>query len=195
MIVMGIESLLPFLKEADRLKSVTRQTLVHSGERVENSAEHAWHLALAVLIFRKVAPENLDVNKAIKMALLHDIVEIDAGDVFVYDDPGSKEAKESLAIERLSSLLPAETAAEVSGIWREFEMGESNEAKYVSALDRFLPLYSNYLNKGYSWKNHGITSDRVIAKNHPPIEQGLAPLWEIAKKMIDESVAEGHLSR
>ena len=190
---MQIEALLPFLKEADRLKSVTRQTLVHSGERVENSAEHSWHLAVAVLIFQKMAPPNLDVNKAIKMALLHDIVEIDAGDTFVYDDSSSKFAKESLAMERLSNLLPREIAAEISDTWKEFEKGDCVEAKYVSALDRFLPLYSNYLNKGHSWKKHGITSDRVVGKNGPPMQQGLAPLWEVAQKMIDEAIAEGDL--
>lgn len=192
---MEIESLLPFIKEADRLKSVTRQTLIHSGERVENSAEHSWHLALAVLVFQKTAPENLDINKAIKMALLHDIVEIDAGDVFVYGDLSAKADKEKLAIERLSSLLPPDVASEVSGTWKEFEAGESIEAKYVAAIDRFLPLYSNYLNKGYSWKNHGIISNRVIEKNQQPIEGGLAPLWEVAKKMIEEAIAEKHLDR
>ena len=192
---MNIEALLPFLLEADRLKTVNRQALIHNGGRRENSAEHSWHLAIAVLIFQKLAPQNIDINKAVKMALLHDIVEIDAGDTFVYGDLSSKKAEEAAALERLTGLLPEEIAEDFRQVWIEFETGESVESKYVSAIDRFLPLYSNVLNKGYSWKNHGITADRVIAKNQPPIESGLPALWEVAEKMINEAVSKGDLDR
>ena len=190
---MQIDSLLPFILEADRLKNVHRQTLVHNGGRPENSAEHSWHLAMAVMVFQKLAPQDLDLNKAIKMALLHDIVEIDAGDTFVYDDMSSKKIKEAEALERLMGLLPEEIASEFKNIWLEFEEGVSIESKYVSALDRFLPMYSNYLNQGHSWKNHNISSTRVIAKNQPPILAGLPQLWETAKIMIEESIQSGHL--
>jgi putative hydrolase of HD superfamily len=192
---MQIESLLPFLVEADRLKNIDRQTLVHNGGRPENSAEHSWHLAIAVLVFQKLAPADMDINKAIRMALLHDIVEIDAGDMFIYGDLSTKKSKESAGLKRLMGLLPTDIAEEFAETWLEFEKGESAEAKYVSALDRFLPLYSNFLNEGYSWKNHGIPSSRVIAKNQPPIEAGLAPLWEVASKMIAEAINRGHLDQ
>ena len=190
---MSIEALLPFLKEADLLKLVNRQTLIHSGGRQENSAEHSWHLAIAVLLFQKNAPEDLDMAKAIKMALLHDIVEIDAGDVFVYGDQSAKADKELEALGRLTGLLPEDLAKEFSDIWLEFEKGESPEAKYVSALDRFLPMFSNYLNEGHSWKKHGITSSRVVAKNQPPIQAGLPDLWDTVSKMLENCVSEGRL--
>lgn len=192
---MQIDSLLPFVAEIDRLKTINRQSLIHTGGRHENSAEHSWHLAMCVLVFKEFAPPGTDIEKAIKMALLHDIVEIDAGDTFVYADLSGKKEKELQALERLTSLLPENLAAEFKSIWNEFEDGASNEAKYVSAIDRFLPMFSNVLNSGYSWKKHGITSAQVIAKNGPPIQAGLPQLWETAKKMIEESIARGDLAR
>jgi putative hydrolase of HD superfamily len=190
---MQADALLPFLLEMDRLKSISRQTLVYQGRRAENAAEHSWHLAIAVLIFRHLAPPNLDIEKSLRMALLHDIVEIDAGDTFIYDESGDKNPKEIAALHRLASLLPAELGSDFQQIWLEFEKRESIEARYVNALDRFLPLYSNALNQGYSWKKHGISATNVIAKNQSPIESGLPSLWETAKRLIDEAVASGHL--
>jgi putative hydrolase of HD superfamily len=192
---MQIESLFPFLIEADRLKQVNRQTLIHNGGRHENSAEHSWHLALAAMIFQKFAPPELDLNKAIKMALLHDLVEIDAGDVIVYGDHSNKREKETAALERLTNLLPDEIGSEFRNIWHEFEDGQSIEAKYVSAIDRFLPLFSNLLNDGYAWKNHGITSSQVIGKNQPLIEEGIPQLWEVVRKLIEEAIQKNHLAR
>jgi putative hydrolases of HD superfamily len=180
-----IAALLIFLKEIDRLKTIERKTPIHSGGRLENSAEHSWHLALAVLIFQDFAPKGIDLNKAIKMALLHDIVEIDAGDVFVYEEQPHKKANEVKALERITSLLPTHLAAEFTQIWNEFEDGKSIEAKHVHALDRFLPLYSNYLNDGYSWKKHQISANRIVAKNKPPIQAGIPELWEHAQKMVE----------
>ncbi len=190
---MIFENLLPFIKEIDRLKTIDRQTPIHVGGRVENTAEHSWHLAMTVMVFEKMSPVKLDINKAVKMALLHDIVEIDAGDVIIYGDQSSKKEKEALARERIFGLLPDLIAEDFKAIWNEFEEGQSAEAKYVSAIDRFLPLYSNYLNGGYSWKNHDVKADKVINKCEPPIAGGLPALWEVAKKMIDESIANGNL--
>ena len=190
---MSIESLLPFIKEIDRLKLIDRNTPIHAGGRVENTAEHSWHLAMTVLVFEKMSPVKLDINKAVKMALLHDIVEIDAGDVIIYGDQSSKKDKEALARDRIFGLLPEAIAGEFKAIWDEFEEGHSPEAKYVSAIDRFLPLYSNYLNGGYSWKNHNVKADKVIGKCEPPINGGLPELWLVAQKMITESIANGNL--
>jgi putative hydrolase of HD superfamily len=190
---MRAEALLPFLKEVDRLKAVQRQTLVHSGERKENSAEHSWHLALAVLIFHNLAAEEIDLGRALTMALLHDLVEIDAGDTFVYANRADRKEKERAALDRVTGLLPESLGSEFKNAWLELEANESAEAKFVSALDRFLPLYSNYLNGGHSWKNHQITSDQVVAKNKDPISEGVPELWEIAGRMIEEARVRGDL--
>lgn len=192
---MDIDTLLPFIKEIDKLKSVERQTLIYTGERRENSAEHSWHLALSVLVCSSLAPEKIDVVKAMKMALLHDLVEIDAGDVIIYADQSGKKESEQKALTRLMSLLPEVLKYELEPIWQEFELGESAEARFVSALDRFLPLYSNVLNSGYSWKNHQVSFDKVITKCQPPIESGFPELWNLSKKMIDESVERGILKK
>lgn len=192
---MTVSNLLPFIKEIDRLKLIERQTPIHAGGRPENTAEHSWHLAMTVLVFEKLSPQKLDINKAVKMALLHDIVEIDAGDVIIYADQSSKKDKEALARDRIFGLLPDAIAKEFKEIWNEFEDGESPEAKFVSAIDRFLPLYSNYLNGGYSWKNHNVKADKVVHKCQPPISQGLPELWNVALKMIEESVANGNLQK
>ena len=188
-----IEALLPFVKEIDRLKTINRQTPIHAGGRVENTAEHSWHLAMTVMVFEKMSPVKIDINKAVKMALLHDIVEIDAGDVIIYGDQSSKKEKEALARERIFGLLPSEIGEDFKNIWNEFEEGQCAEAKFVSAIDRFLPLYSNFLNGGYSWKNHNVKAATVINKCEPPIVGGIPELWTVAKQMIDESIANGNL--
>ena len=190
-----IEALLPFIKEIDRLKTINRQTPIHAGGRVENTAEHSWHLAMTVLVFEKMSPVKIDINKAVKMALLHDIVEIDAGDVIIYGDQSSKKEKEAKARERIFGLLPSEIGEDFKSIWNEFEEGQCAEAKFVSAIDRFLPLYSNFLNGGYSWKNHNVKAATVINKCEPPINGGIPELWTVAKQMIDESIANGNLKQ
>ena len=169
---MQIEQILPFILEIDKLKKIERQALIHTGGRRENTAEHSWHLALSVMVLCKTSPVELNLDKAIKMALLHDIVEIDAGDTFVYNETADKKDKELQAIERITNLLPAEIGQDLKAIWLEFESGESAEAKFVSAIDRFLPLYSNYLNEGYSWQNHKVTSTQVEKRVGPPIQAG-----------------------
>ena len=186
---MKIEALLPFLKEIDRLKQVDRQTLIHNGGRKENSAEHSWHLAVAVVIFQKFATTEIDLLKATTMALLHDLVEVDAGDTFIYADQTDKASKELATLARVTALLPVELGSDFRDLWIEFEECETAEAKYVSALDRFLPLYSNYLNEGHSWREHGISSERVVAKNKGPISTGIPQLWDLAMKMVDETKA------
>ena len=191
---MKIEELFLFIKEIDLLKKVERQALVHNGGRRENSAEHSWHLAVVALVLQSFAPKNIDINKAIKMAILHDIVEIYAGDTIVYGDLSGKEEAELKAIERLSSLLPNEISSTFKETWLEFEKGESIEAKYISAIDRFLPIFSNYLNEGHAWKNHNITLSKIIHKCEEPISSGLPELWELTKKLLQESVNKGDLN-
>lgn len=190
---MTLETLLPFIKEIDLLKKVERQALIHSGGRRENTAEHSWHLAMTVLVFQSLSPEKIDVNKALKMALLHDVVEIYAGDTFALGDLGNKQESELAALEKLMGLLPPSISTDLKEIWLEFEEGTSAEAKFVSAIDRFLPMYSNYLNEGYSWKNHNVSSERLISRTKAPIQKGFPELWDIAQRMITESIANGNL--
>jgi len=192
---MKPEELLPFLKEVDLLKSVERQNILHNGGRRENTAEHSWHLAIAVLLFQSFAAEELDLLKALKMALLHDVVEIDAGDTFVYDESSSKSVKELAAIKRLTGLLPTELGTDLQGIWLEFDAGESMESKFVSGLDRFLPVFSNFLNQGHTWKQHGISLSQVLGKIKKPIETGIPALWPAVQKMIEDTVSQGHLKK
>lgn len=193
---MSIEAQLQFIQEIDKLKSIERQTLNYYGGRRENSAEHSWHLAMAVLIFQNQAEhKNLDIFKALKMALLHDIVEIDAGDVVIYGDQSQKAEKEAVAAQRLFGLLPADQAQELSEIWEEFEKRESPEARYVASLDRFLPLMSNYLSGGYSWKNHQVTYEQVIEKNQGTMPKSVPTLWKTALRMLDEAVSKGFLKK
>jgi len=191
---MQIQDVLNFVREADRLKLIERQSLIHSGGRRENTAEHSWHLALTTLVMARFSPTPVDSNKAVLMALLHDLVEIDAGDTFVYGDLSNKAEAEQKAIERLTGLLPPEIGAEIKSIWMEFEKGECAEAKLVSAVDRFLPIYSNVLNAGHSWKKHGVTRDQVIARCERPVPQGLPGPGEVTGRMLDQAVQKGDLS-
>jgi putative hydrolase of HD superfamily len=190
-----IGSILSFVQEIDRLKTIERYTLIHNGGRKENSAEHSWHLALTVLAFQALAPSGCDINKAIKMALLHDVVEIDAGDTFIYGDHSAKKSEELKAAERIFGLLPHEIEQELKVIWNEFEDGNCVESKFVSALDRFLPIFSNHLNNAYSWKNHNVTFEQIVAKNKPPIIKGFPELWSVAEKMIKETLKSEGLEK
>jgi putative hydrolase of HD superfamily len=181
-----IKTLLGFIKEVDRLKTVERQTLIHSGGRRENSAEHSWHLAMAVFVFHSMTKSEADLLKCLKMAIFHDVVEVDAGDTFVYGDQSEQNEKEVLAINRLSSLLPEKIGKDLRETWLEFEEAKTPEAKFVKALDRFLPVYANLLNNGYTWKKHGISGEQISRKNRPPIEAGIPELWPVTEKMLSE---------
>ena len=195
---MNYLELVKFITEIDKLKHIHRQTLTFHGKRDENSAEHSWHLAMAVLVFPRIAnEENLDVLKAVKLALIHDLVEIDAGDTFVYHDQfdSDKEKNEKLAAERLFGLLPKELSEEFHLLWQEFELRESNEAKYVAAIDRFLPIMANSLNGGHSWKKHNVSFDQVVKKNKQKILDGSKTLWDEVEKCLNECVSNKLLNK
>lgn len=186
-----MDNLISFIQEVDKLKSVNRKTLNYHEKRYENSAEHSWHLALAVLVFASEANKSVDVLKCLKMAILHDIVEIDAGDQIIYcDDPGKFE-RELSAAQRIFGLLPKEIENEFLDLWIEFEKKETAEAKYVGSLDRFLPLMSNVLNQGHSWKKHQISYEQVIQKNAPAISAGSNTIWEEVEKMLQSCSQSG----
>ncbi len=190
-----LEKQLALVMELDQLKSVLRRTrLLGENQRRENSAEHSWHTALMALILEEHANEPVDISKVVKMLLLHDIVEIDAGDTFVYDTVAleDQEEKELAAAERLFGMLPSDQGDELKAIWFEFEQAETAEAKFAKALDRIIPMLMNYNNNGQSWQEHGVAKQQVININGR-IEQGSAVLWEKAMQIINDAVEKGWL--
>ena len=184
-----------FIREVDRLKEIFRQTVLINSRRAENDAEHSWHICLMVLVLAEHASSpGLDVLRVLKMLLVHDIVEIDAGDTFAYDPArmADQHAREVKAAERLFGLLPSDQAAEFRALWDEFEARETPEARFAAAVDRFQPMLLNCATEGSAWQRHGVTSDRVIARNRH-IADGSAAVWAYAAEMIREAVAHGHL--
>jgi len=141
------------------------------------------------------ANEPVDVNKVVRMALVHDIVEIDAGDTFLYDDEASlgKEEAERSAAERIFGLLPNDQGREMMSLWEEFEAGNTAEARFAAALDRLEPMMQNALTAGHAWKEHGVRKSQVVGKNRPIVEAGSKRLWRLAEGLLDEAVASGHL--
>ncbi len=190
-----LERQIDFIVEIDKLKHVLRRTYLVDGKRRENSAEHSWHLAAMAVLLVEYAREELDLARVVKMLLLHDVVEIDAGDTFAYDEAAhaDKNERERLAAERIFNLLPDDLAGEVFALWEEFEEGETPEAKYAEALDRFQPILLNYGSGGIAWQEHGISSEQVIARNRH-IEAGAPVLWTYVRGLIDRAVSSGRLA-
>ncbi len=184
-----------FIAEVDKLKGILRQTLVIASRRQENDAEHSWHLALLAITLAEHANEpNLDLLRVLKMIVIHDLVEIDAGDTFAYDTARrvDQHEREARAADRIFGMLPAEQSVEFRAWWDEFEARETPEAKFAAAVDRFQPMLLNCLTDGAAWQKHGVTKSMVIARNQH-IREGCAPLWDYARAMIDEAVAKGNL--
>ncbi len=190
-----IERQIAFIREIDKLKQVLRQTYLIDGKRRENSAEHSWHLAAMAVLLSEYAREELDLARVVKMLLLHDIVEIDAGDTFAYDEAAhaDKEERERLAAERIFNLLPCDLADEVFALWEEFEAGETPEAKFAEAMDRLQPILLNYGSGGIAWREHNISSEQVIARNRH-IEAGAPGLWTYVRGLIDRAEEAGYLA-
>jgi len=185
-----------FIAECDRLKEVFRQTINTQSRRAENDAEHSWHLCLCVIVLAEHANvRSLDVLRVLKMLIVHDLVEIDAGDTFAYDTAAmaDQHAREAVAAERIFGLLPADQAREFRGLWDEFEAKDTPEARFATAVDRFQPMLLNCRSQGAAWQRHGVTHDRVVARNRH-IADGCEPLWRYAEKMLQEIVDAGHLA-
>jgi putative hydrolase of HD superfamily len=186
---------LQFIMELDRLKGILRQTRVLDGARQENSAEHSWHLALCAVVLAEYAPGGMDLSRVLKMVLVHDVVEIDAGDAFCYDASANvgKEERERRAAERIFGLLPAEQGDELRALWEEFEAGASADARFAVALDRLQPLLLNFAGEGGSWRQHRVTHDQVVVRMSP-IRHGAPELWPAVVRLLDEAVARGYLA-
>lgn len=184
-----------FILEIDRLKGVLRRTILLDRSRHENSAEHSWHLALMALVLAEYASEPIDPLRVLQMVLVHDIVEIDAGDTYCYDEAANegKLEREEQAAERLFALLPEDQGGPMRSLWREFEAGESADARFAAALDRLQPLLHNYHTEGQAWRDHGVVRRQVIDRNGP-ISDGSERLWDYARDFIEDAVAKGYLA-
>jgi putative hydrolase of HD superfamily len=189
-----IASQLAFVVEIDRLKSVLRQTSLCDGTRRENSAEHSWHLAVMAAILAEHAGPGVDVPHVIRMLLVHDLVEIDAGDTFAFDVAANvgREARERTAAERLFGLLPPDQDAELRALWEEFEAQATPSARFAAALDRMQPLLNNHGSNGGSWRTHAITRAQVLARMRP-IEAALPALWSTVMDIVDANCACGNI--
>lgn len=190
-----LEKQLKLLIELDQLKNVLRRTRIKSAEgRLENSGEHSWHVALMAVLMEEHANAPVDICRVMKMLLIHDVVEIDAGDTFVYDTAASKEQaeKEIKAAERLFGMLPREQGKELLALWHEFEAAQTDDAKYAKALDRLIPMLLNYHNDGQSWQEHGVTREQALTINKR-IELGSVTLWDKAKEIIEDATDKGWL--
>lgn len=190
-----LEAQIGFVLEVEKLKQVFRQTLLPGDRRRENDAEHSWHLSLMAVLLVEYAAADVDLLKVLKMLLIHDVVEIDAGDTFVYDVAANedKAQREQRAADRLFGLLPTDQASAYRALWDEFEQRQSAEAHYAAALDRLQPLLLNFYSDGAAWHRHGIKKAQVIAYNEH-IGEGAPALWEFARKLIDSAVAKGFLA-
>jgi putative hydrolases of HD superfamily len=190
-----LEQQIAFVRELDKLKQVQRQTWLTDKRRKENTAEHSWHIAVMALVLSEYAPEdNLDLGRVMQMLLIHDIVEIDAGDTFCYDQAAvARQAdKEKEAAQRLFGLLPSDQAARFRDLWEEFENRRTAEARLAHSLDRLQPILNNYHTEGKSWRANGITRRQVRERNRI-VAEGAPRLWEYIEDLLRRAVERGYL--
>ncbi|MGB1238428.1 MAG: HD domain-containing protein [Pseudomonadales bacterium] len=193
---MTLSSQLSFILELDKLKAVQRKARVRAdANRYENSAEHSWHIAMAAHVLREYAEGDVDINRVVSMLLLHDIVEIDAGDTFAFAEPerlDAQHAQELAAAERLFGLLPAAQGQAYLALWLEFEAAQSVDACFAKAMDRILPLIQNMQNDGGSWAQHSVAKSQVLARNRF-LASSAPALWEYACAQIELACERGWL--
>jgi putative hydrolase of HD superfamily len=182
-----------FLSELDKLKDILRQSVVAATGRNENSAEHSWHLAMMAVVLAEHAPAGIDHHRVLKMLLVHDIVEIDAGDTFLYDaqGQGAKAEKEKAAADRIFHLLPPTLAKELRGMWDEFEAEATLEAKWAQGLDRMQALLQNLRTDGAAWTRHRITKSQVLDRNRK-IGDTMPEVWKALVAQIDWAESQGY---
>ena len=192
--VQDLIQIIDFVKQIDELKAVLRKTRPLGMERYENSAEHSWQVTLAALMLKDYAAQPVDINRVLRMLLIHDLCEIDTGDVIVYAAVGSAhEEAEAAATQRILGMLPNAMGDEYIALWHEFEASKSADARFAKALDRALPLIHNLNDQGHSWQSHGITKDQVKAVNGSRIKQGCPQLWKLLEPLVDEAELKGWL--
>lgn len=188
-----IESILTFMVEIEKLKDVHRKTKPVGLDRYENSAEHSWHVCLSALMLKDYANDPVDIDRVIKMLLIHDLGEIDAGDTIIYaSETEAIKREEEAGIRRILTLLPKGIADEFVTLWLEFELGESNDAKFAKAIDRVPPLLHNLHGEGHSWKKHNVSKEKVFDVNSR-IAKGSEALWDVVKTKLNKAVDDGLL--
>ena len=189
-----IERQLAFSLEIDKEKNIFRQTHLSAHGRKENDAEHAWHMAIMAYLLKEYANEPVDISRVMLMCLIHDIVEIDAGDTYAYDEEmlASQKEREDAAKERIFSLLPADQKAELTACFDEFEANDTPEARFAHAMDNFQPLLLNHSNGGSDWREHGVSAAQVYRRQEKTLA-GSARLYEITDMILKENVAKGNL--
>jgi putative hydrolase of HD superfamily len=191
--VENIERVLNFIVEIEKLKGVLRKTQPVGLDRYENSAEHSWHVCISALMLKDYADDEINIDRVIKMLLLHDLGEIDAGDTIVYaTETAENKAKEASGINRLLDILPAEQAKDYIELWHEFELGVTADSVYAKAIDRVLPLLHNIHGEGHSWKAHNISKEQVFSVNSR-IGKGSKQLWTSLEQKLEKAVSQGLL--
>lgn len=194
--VYSVEPIITFIRELDKLKGVERKTRPLHLTRFENSAEHSWQLAVMALSLSHYAEPSINVARVIKMLLLHDIGEIDVGDVIAYATEviAQRKQEELAAVKRICALLPDGIGASFVELWQEFEAAETPEAKFAHAMDRSIPIILNLANNGQSWRENGIRHDQVIKRNGPAVHAGCPALWNYLKQQLDQAQEDGWFS-
>ena len=188
------EEQLKFILEFDKEKNILRQTHLSGHGRQENDAEHAWHMAIMIYLLKEYANEEIDLAKAMMMALIHDVVEIDAGDTYAYDTAmlATQKEREERAADRIFGMLPKEQGEELRALFEEFEAYESPEAKFVHAIDNFQPLLLNNSNGGADWRAHEVCKSQIY-KRHTKTALGSERLWEHTEKLVTENIEKGNI--
>ena len=183
-----------FLMEIDKVKNIFRQTYLADGKRKENDAEHSWHLAIAAFLLKEYVAEDVDVMKVMIMVLIHDLVEIDAGDTYAYDAEGAKtkRAREVAAADRIFGMLPEDQGGYFRELWDEFEAYDSADAKFAHLLDNFQPLLLNHESNGKSWTEHHVKKSQIYKRNEK-IKETSPEVWEWMKQIVEEHIALGHV--
>lgn len=188
-----MQQAIDFILEIDKLKGVTRKVRPLGQDRYENSAEHSWQLALLASSLAPYAEAPVDIDRAIRMLLVHDIGEIDTGDTMVFVEGGWEERKaaELAAVTRIFGLLPEAQGAELLSLWKEFERGETADARFANATDRAMPVLLNLANAGQSWRENGVSYERVVARVAPPIKAGCPALWDYLQSRLEQARDKG----
>ncbi len=189
-----LEKQIRFIVEIDKVKNIFRQTYLADARRKENDAEHSWHIALMAYLLQEYAEKPVDVSKAMLMVLIHDLVEIDAGDTYAYDDAGAetKRAREEAAADRIFGLLPEDQGKYFRELWEEFEAYESPEGKYAHLLDNFQPLLLNDASGGLSWQEHQVRKSQIYKRNEK-IEETSETIWNCMKEIVQKHIECGHV--
>ena len=189
-----LQKQIAFIKEIDKVKSIFRQTYLADGTRKENDAEHSWHIALMAVLLKEYVSEDVDVAKVMTMVLIHDLVEIDAGDTYAYDSEGakSKREREVKAADRISGILPEDQGMYFRELWEEFEAYETPDAKYAHLLDNFQPLLLNDASGGRSWNEHGVHKSQIYKRNEK-VQETSEEIWNTIQEVVESHIAKGNI--